>query len=173
MRQEPLELHVYPLASGDLGVYQTLAVMRQLARTASATFAVRALAVQWTAGARTPFDRAVALRSQLARVYRYAEDLSVETLYPPLVLVAELHESGEITGDCDDLATLGAALGLAVGLTPTFVVVSEDPDAPFSHVFTVLAPSALVDMVAGPAVDLDLGRPARAVQFARVDAVRV
>ena len=173
MHREPLELHIHPLASGDLGVYQTLAVMRQMARTAAATFHVRALAVQWTAGARTPLERAVALRSQLARVYRYVDDLSAETLYPPLVLVAELQDSGEITGDCDDLATLGAALGLAVGLAPTFVVVSEDPDGPFSHVFTVLAPPSSVDMVAGPAVDLDLSRPARSVNFARLDAVRV
>jgi transglutaminase-like putative cysteine protease len=53
--------------------------------------------------------------------------------------LAQLQRTGEIRGDCDDVAMLAATLLLAAGLPAVrFRVVSFDPvpPAPFSHVFT-------------------------------------
>ena len=51
----------------------------------------------------------------------------------------QLRQTGEIRGDCDDVATLGATLALAAGLPAVrFRVVSfrADRPQPFTHVYT-------------------------------------
>jgi transglutaminase-like putative cysteine protease len=53
--------------------------------------------------------------------------------------VRQLQATGEVRGDCDDVAMLGATLARAAGFSAVrFRVVSFDPSSPhpYSHVFT-------------------------------------
>ena len=171
----PEIVHITYIADGDLGIYQTLAVMRRLARKASTSLPVKRLATEWTLGARTPLEAAQQLRARLYDAYRFVADPVAETIYAPELLVRLLESDGSIEGDCDDVATLAAALGLAAGLPASFVVVAEDTGErvpPFSHVFAVLHPKAGIDGGAVE-VDVDLSRPATTVPVARAVAVWV
>jgi hypothetical protein len=60
----------------------------------------------------------------------------LEWLTAPADQLRELRANGRIYGDCDDVAVLGAALGLSVGMRARFVMLG--PPEQFIHVFTVL-----------------------------------
>lgn len=186
MSEQPVPIVAIPTADGDAGIYQTLSVMRAVARASAQASSVRELAERWTAGARTPEEAALKLRSELATALRFEFDPPIETLYAPVMLVAQINREGRFYGDCDDLATLSAALGLALGMAGAFVILAQ-PDGqpgppPFTHVFTVLYPRGrpLSSAVGGPdnlttadpGIVLDLTRPGNgAVPVARLDAV--
>lgn len=59
----------------------------------------------------------------------------VELVRDPVWQVSQIDRYGTVAGDCDDAATLGAALGLAAGLPMRFQVVGFVTDGPFSHVW--------------------------------------
>lgn len=168
------------IPGGDAGVFATLAKMAELARRAAGTLGVRALAVVWTFDARTPVARAQRLRAELAEAYRYRDDLEAETIYDPQYLAREYYLHGTVTGDCDDLATLGAALALSIGLPVWFVVVNgEDPET-FGHVYAEIRPPGVnpggactFDAAATGAVELDLQRPPGPVVVTRIACVKV
>lgn len=184
MTDHPVPIVAIPTADGDAGIYQTLAVMRVLARAAAKTPEVQELAARWTAGVTTPEAKASRLSEELGRALRFEYDPPIETLYAPAMLVAQINSGGVFYGDCDDLATLAAALGLSLGMAGAFVIIAqpwnEPGTPPFTHVFTVLYPrgrplSSGADNLtqADAGVILDLTRPADAtlVPVARVDAV--
>lgn len=78
------------------------------------------------------------LRSWLIEHTRFVRDpIDLERVVTPKVQLARIRATGTALGDCDDVAVLAAALGMAVGLRARFVVIGRAPHR-FEHVFTVL-----------------------------------
>jgi transglutaminase-like putative cysteine protease len=86
--------------------------------------------------------QARAIRAWVDRRFRFVRDpLGVELLETPAFHLSRIKQYGFVQGDCDDAATLTAALGMAVGLPATLHAVAFfERDAPFAHVFTLLHP---------------------------------
>lgn len=133
---------VQTLAAGDDGVYQTLAAMRALVYQAAADPYVRAWGVEIARSvpARNLAALAGGIRQFLVEHVTYLDDpVGVELVHAPARLLEEIGARYYVTGDCDDVATLGAALGAAVGLPSRFVVLSfGGPGDPFAHVYAEL-----------------------------------
>jgi transglutaminase-like putative cysteine protease len=128
--------------------------MRSDARTAAATPAVQATARRITGSGTTPVTRALFLRSWLAQHTQFTPDPDdIELVRTAVEQLRRIASTGVMRGDCDDVATLGAALALAVGLQPRFVVLGfgVGPTPAFAHVYTD---------VLGGAVDFDVTRNA-------------
>jgi transglutaminase-like putative cysteine protease len=129
-----------PLAPGGAGVRQTLCAMRKLALDGSWNPMVRSCALGVIREARVPAadyaGEAAALFRWVSDSIRYTRDVAnVETLQAPWITLAES------SGDCDDKATLLAALMKAVG-TParlSFRAIGTNPASPgqFGHVYLV------------------------------------
>jgi transglutaminase-like putative cysteine protease len=148
----------YTVGYGDNGVRQSLAVMAAAVDAAldspDVVFLARRLAVQ--AGVRRPYLQALAIKNFLERTWRFVDDpYDRDTFVAPDVALREFLAAGVLAGDCDEAATMGAALGRAIGLQAQFVVLFFDdrPDASVQHVFAVL----LTDD--GRSVSLDITRP--------------
>lgn len=146
---------------GDRGVEQTLNIMCALVDAALDDPTVITLARRVAAiGGRRPYAQALAIQGFLKRVWRFVDDpTDRDVLVAPARTVAEFFATGYMTGDCDEAATVGAALGRAVGLSAEFWVLGFASDIPeesdrLSHVFAVL----LTDD--GKRVSLDVTRPA-------------
>lgn len=70
-----------------------------------------------------------------------------EMLSRPADLLAQVRANGKAGGDCDEVATLGAALALAVGLTPEFRALKFPGGTMYGHVFTVIrVPGGIVSL---------------------------
>lgn len=132
----------YDLPAGDRGVLLTLQAMRAMAGAASQDGHIRARAKQLKQQARgglggVPFP--AVLRSWLARHWRFVEDPDgVEQVTAPELLLERIRSAGWAEGDCDDVATLGAALALAGGHRVRFRVVGWGRH--YSHVFAEVEP---------------------------------
>lgn len=87
--------------------------------------------------------QARAIRAWTDKRFRFVRDpLGVELLETPSFHLARIKKYGFVQGDCDDAATITAALGMAVGIPATLHAVAFfKPDAPFAHVYTVLHPT--------------------------------
>ena len=92
-----------------------------------------------------------ALRSYVARV-RYVDDPHPHELIRSPALMVERIEAGGGEGDCDDVATLAAALALSLGWSARFVLL-ETPPGLDDHVWTDVAPPG------GEWWELDTSRP--------------
>jgi len=116
--------------------------MRQLARQGSVDPLVRSAAASIirTAGPRDPASQIRRVRLFLKeRVQYVADPVDVELVNRPRAMLQQVKAKGRAFGDCDDVATLAAALGLAIGLPARFVAVGFDGLAgPFGHVYTEL-----------------------------------
>ena len=86
---------------------------------------------------------------------RYTNDqLHVEMIKTPWRTLTEIERSGRTLVDCDDIACLLAALGMAMGRKASFVIVAFGNNPQFTHVFCrLLEPRSgkwiVVDPVAG------------------------
>ena len=142
---------------GDVGVTQSLALMSSLVDRALdspvVVYAARQLAVR--AGVRRQYAQAVAIRNFLSMAWRFVDDPTDRDLFvDPAESLKQYQAIGYMAGDCDEAATLGAALGRAVGMHAQFTVYwFENSTPPGQHVFAVL----LTDD--GRAVNLDVTRP--------------
>jgi transglutaminase-like putative cysteine protease len=135
----PLVLRA-PLAPGAAGVRQTLCAMRRLAINGASNPLVRSCALGLIRDARVPAadyqGEARALFRWVCDRIRYTRDTTdVELLQAPWITLAEA------SGDCDDKATLLAALLRSVG-TPArlaFRAIGTNPQNPgqFGHVYLV------------------------------------
>jgi hypothetical protein len=126
------------LPGGDAGTKKTLALMRRLALEGSRNMEVReaAIGVLRQAGVQ-PHDH----RAETETLFRFVRDqvrftgdiVGVETLQSPRYTLRVM------AGDCDDRATLLAALMRSVGIPAdlNFRVVAANPRTPgrFSHVY--------------------------------------
>lgn len=80
------------------------------------------------------------IRAYLSRGLRFTRDpYRMELLTEPAVHLSNIGRDGYTQGDCDDAATLGAALAMAVGLPVELHAVAFDrAGAPYSHVITMV-----------------------------------
>lgn len=150
------------IAGGDAGVGQSLDMMAsyvdESCDSPTVVYFARDLAVR--AGVRNQYVQALAIKNWLARSFRFVDDpIDRDLFVTPERALVEYAATGRVTGDCDEAATLGAALGRAVGMRAQFVVLgfaSDDPaeNGRFAHVYAVL----LTDD--GRSVNLDVTRPA-------------
>ena len=118
-------LQVFSILGGDFGAMTTLAKMRAVANGGLVDPVVieTAHAVIENAGVlgRDEPGKAEAVREWLAEHLQFLPDpRGVELLQTPRYQVDRIRRLGFSTGDCDDAAILGAALGKAVGLRARF-----------------------------------------------------
>lgn len=145
---------------GEWGNYVTLARMSELAHGA-ARHPLTIGTVRSILGSNgAPWDRwsrASLLRSWMQEHVRFREDPTgrgvfgaiedLEMVIDPVQQLRNVQASYTTFGDCDDAATLGAALALPMGLTTRFRVVGFDPLGGFSHVWTdVLTEKGWLDL---------------------------
>lgn len=140
--------------------------MRELALRSALTPFVRssAEAICREAASRSEQEHALALRAWMDDHTQFLRDpMHAELVKDPIAMLNECWRRQYALGDCDDVATMGAALGSSIGLIPRFVVLAfGTPDAPWTHVFTELLPSSGDE---NQAVDLDITRVAQNLPF--------
>ena len=132
---------VSSIPNGDYGTFATISRMRTLARSASVHPLVRQTAVRIVAGAAgtDAMLQARLIRDWVEqRVIFMPDPNGAELLHAPDALLAHILTDGIGHVDCDDVAMLAAALGLAVGLRARYVVVGFSPSGPFRHIWTDL-----------------------------------
>lgn len=140
---------------GHAGIDVTVEHMRSLARAQALSSAVRRKADELVSGTRTSEELALRIRRWLERYVRFLHDPDgIELIRTPELMLATIDCYGLAEGDCDDVAVLGAALGMAQGLDATYVLLGFTDAEPFEHVYTELETDA------GP-VELDTTRPAQ------------
>lgn len=110
------ELSILP--SGELGTDVTVSRMGDLARLGTRSPDVRATAesiVRQLPARNWPAETR-AVEEWIRKRLRFTRDgVRVETLKTPERMIGEINEHGLFIGDCDDAATLGAALLMSVG----------------------------------------------------------
>lgn len=120
----------------------TLIKMRFLAQQAISdplvVWTARRIAVQSGDGSQRALV-AHYIRDFLAAHIVYVPDpVEQETLSPPRAAIQMIQRDGKVGMDCDEIATLGAALAKSVGLPATFRVLKFAGDTMYGHVFTVI-----------------------------------
>jgi len=122
------------IPSGDAGTVATLKAMRSYARQGSKDIRVRELAMSLVSdvpGRKNWRGQVRALHSFVQNSIQYVRDIvNVETLQTPAMTL----QYG--AGDCDDQATLLAALLQSIGHPARFVAIALRPRGPFAHVYT-------------------------------------
>lgn len=99
------------------------------------------------------------IREWLDARFRFTRDpLGTELLLTPTYLLGRIADQGFVQGDCDDAATMAAALGTSLGMPARFMAVAFGEDQPYSHVFTVLYPRTRTG--ARMPMEMDVARPA-------------
>lgn len=87
----------------------------------------------------------MAFGCQLRKLYQYMVDSvrfkrdthGIEHIRRPEQLVHEIETHGMTAADCDDLATLAAAIGMALGMRMGFAVDGSRRSGPLEHVYPV------------------------------------
>lgn len=111
-------------------------------------------------------DKVFFLRDWLAQNWVFQPDpVGMELLRTPDFLLTEMGHGEPGRGDCDDVATLAAALGMAAGIPARFVLVSFGPGLPFTHVYCELLTAC------NGWVELDVTRPAQVPEGITVDRI--
>lgn len=140
---------------GHAGIESTIRHMRRIAKRGAAQPLLRESAASIVGDAGSSFEAASAIRRFLERRTEFVFDpVGVELIRSPVYMLRAIQARGTAVGDCDDVAVLGAALGLAAGIPARFVLLGFTEAEPFEHVYTEL----LSD---GGAVELDTTRPAQ------------
>lgn len=79
------------------------------------------------------------IRQWLTQAVRFVPDpVGLELIRTPHRMLEDLLRQGFAQGDCDDVATLAAALGKAVGSPARFRVIGFRAEGPYQHVYTEL-----------------------------------
>lgn len=113
---------------GEMGTWQTVAMMRSMANEAALHPWIRDRAVQVTAHCgRDPKCQCVALYGYVKSVLPYVRDpTDAEALHHPATWVERRLRSGQpVYGDCDDASLYLAALLKAIGHRPAFKVMGQ------------------------------------------------
>ena len=127
------------IPGGNAGVMATVREMKRLAIAGSRDREVGYWADQMAPGACCPGAIVDSIREFLtAHVLFEPDPTGVELVRSPLYMVREIGKLGYTFGDCDDVATFGAALGMAHLLPARFRLLSLSPDGIFSHVYAEL-----------------------------------
>lgn len=117
----------------------------------------------------------LAIRNFAHAHVRYLNDpLTVELVKDPERFVEEIARFGVAVGDCDDIATFLAAMGLALGREAEFVTVGFGEPGNFSHVFTrIREPKSKEWIVVDPVAGTDEDRMLRRVSTWKSHAIDV
>jgi len=122
------------IPDGPAGTAATLRAMRRFAKEGARNIIIReqALAcIRGLPGHKNFSGQVRALHRFVQTRIQYVRDIvGVETVQTPQMTL----RYGQ--GDCDDQATLMAALLLSIGHPARFVAIAVIPGAPFSHVYT-------------------------------------
>lgn len=121
--------YVLEIPEGDAGTVATIEHMRRLALKASSDPLLVAVAYATLGRGST-----ATLRGWLGRVHYLDDPADGELVRDPVILARRVLAVGFAYGDCDDVATLAAAVGLAGGYRVRFVVVGFGDH--FEHVWT-------------------------------------
>ena len=130
------------IQDGKAGNITTLDLMKKLAVEKSRDPRVRhvALAVlqQAGVGSQNYVKEALAIGRYVQQYCRYVQDArTVEQVHDPVMLLSQIAE-GRCAADCDDQATLIAALLLSIGHDPAFRAVRwTSKYGPYNHVYVV------------------------------------
>lgn len=104
------------------------------------------------------YNIALSIRFWLAQNFRFISDpIGVELVRAPDYMLRQFNTLGYVSGDCDDAAVLGAALGKSVGVPAEFIAIGFKKFGSLAHVYTNLKPSN------GPVISLDVTKPAGVV----------
>lgn len=153
------------IPAGDAGTWATLRKMRQLARHAATDPIVRKTAVGLVTGVPGSQLQARILADWIGAHVSFVRDpATAEALHTVPFMLRTIAERGILGVDCDDVATLAAALGLSVGLSARFVVLAFNSPH-FSHVFTALGPGNFPVDPTRPAQGFDLLPISRSAAF--------
>lgn len=147
VRRAPVRLAALPV--GDAGTFRTVETIQSLARVAQVNDTVRRLGESLAGGHGAAVQRALRLRDWMVRHFLFVRDpADVELLTTPGEQLRQIADTGVTWGDCDDAATLGAALARAGGLPVRYVLYGfGSRSAPFSHIFVEIpTPSGVVDL---------------------------
>ena len=131
----------------DMRTRQTVAAMRAVTLDSLRDPAIvdRAAAIVRDLDGRDRAGQIRAIRAWLAANVRFLPDplIDGDVIRTPSLLLRQLKRDGFMQGDCDDVATLAATLGHAVGIPARFVTLGFfGPTAPFRHVFAELEDTA-------------------------------
>lgn len=114
-------------------VNRTLSMMRSVARQAARDPTIRALAEAIIGTEESYTGQAQAIHNWVVHNITYLPDpIFAEMIKPPLLMLAQPY------GDCDDIATLTAALLASVGFPTRFQAVGYGEPGLFQHVFTLV-----------------------------------
>jgi len=114
------------IGTGAQGTRETLRIMAGLARDAANDPHFQEFA--------RSFRNADHVNVELYHAYKY-QDEEIETLYHPVFNLGYLLETGELTGDCDDIAMFYAAVFTVLGIPCRFVAMkTKRHDPEFLHV---------------------------------------
>lgn len=143
---------------GDMGTAQTVAKMRQLVNRSLVDPVVIQTARGIVAGCfpRDTDCHGQAIKGFMSEHFQFVNDpRGVELLVPPRPMLDTIAKRYLVTGDCDEAAILGAALGKAVGLRARFVLLGfSGRGGAFAHIYTILRARS-------GWVSLDVTRPLR------------
>lgn len=143
----------YWIPRAHLGIEWTVEHMRGIATSAASDPDVARTAAD-IVGSSSGAAAARRIRRYLATNLRFQfDEPGIEQIRTPELLLAQIRCDGVAFGDCDDVAVLGAALGLAVGFRVSYVLIAFHDTDPFEHIYTELETDS------GP-VELDTTRPA-------------
>lgn len=151
------------IASGDTGVRQTVAHMRDLIARAIVNPGFRqyvaTLAGQYGSNNRTVLARS--LRDWIDDHTQFMRDPDgVELLHDPVLLLTRAANGHMLYVDCDDVAALAGAMAKAIGLRTRFVVVGfRRPNAPFTHIWVEVQGNG------GTWIDMDVTRTAQSLDI--------
>lgn len=129
---------------GEIGTGQAAGLdavhrMKQLVRAEYLLPLVRETAAAIVRGTGTDSElQAARIRAWLSQHIGFLRDpLDAEGLHSPVALLTLLGANRFLEVDCDDVAILGAALGMAVGLRARFVLLGREGG--YEHVWTELS----------------------------------
>lgn len=131
-------LSVFAQLPGDAGVDQTVAKMKALVHEDMLNPDVRNVAARITSGCHPLAEdcKWYAIITWVKQHVLYTNDpYKTEYLTGPRRMIADIMQTGHAIGDCDEMSTLIAAMGKAVGLRPLFRVVGLGKR--FQHIYVL------------------------------------
>lgn len=132
-----MSLALFPQASGEAGVRQTLRTMAVLTRRAMLDGILRSQAALAISGCPRGHV-ACQCHAVLAWVNRHVQYVpdpdQVEALHDPRLMAHAIADRKRVFGDCDDMSMYVAALLKSIGRQPIFRAVGYD-GKPYQHVY--------------------------------------
>jgi transglutaminase-like putative cysteine protease len=124
------------IADGNMGVYQTVELMRQLIHSPSPRADKIAAKLLTDHPGANAFTRAAAVHAFILNHMAYVyDDPAMEELYHPELLFAKLENRGVTMGDCDDFVIATCSLLRRVNVACEIVLASSRQDKQYDHVY--------------------------------------